>query len=422
MLRCERTHQSARASEQVSRRMVRLVSQKMAGSQKRQSDRPEEARQVGARRAELLKGDLYQQKDGEHAEERLKQHNGCGRGGCEAAKEMEDGGDQHWIAGRQKCRRTRRSAKGRAQSMACQKRLGKKTQLPMERKNHPCGRLRSTSATMARRVAKASPSIVFRWTPSHFAPRALSRPAWVSASVVLTADGRDTGRPFHNNLEQARGEALRCDPHYNTALSGSCLQQSLAGEREAAVSPSCRLQSRSGRSLSVRSLHPLLTGELHQDSALQSPRCPESLPCTARPRQLQPSPTSPAPPTSAAASPASSRRQTRNPSAQPPHRVARIDFTITGSEFEPRLRSTTPPPPSSARRGPPPPAPAHVLLPPLHAGQPSPRVYSTNRLSRRALAHTYGPFPSRAAADRYCDAVLDLFKLRRCHEDLAPNP
>ncbi len=32
----------------------------------------------------------------------------------------------------------------------------------------------------------------------------------------------------------------------------------------------------------------------------------------------------------------------------------------------------------------------------------------------------YGPFPSRLAAERYCDAVLDLFKLRRCHEDLAP--
>ncbi|HMF65730.1 MAG TPA: hypothetical protein VK608_16705, partial [Edaphobacter sp.] len=51
-----------------------------------------------------------------------------------------------------------------------------------------------------------------------------------------------------------------------------------------------------------------------------------------------------------------------------------------------------------------------------------PRVYSTNRLSKRALAQMYGPFPSRLAAERYCDAVLDLFKLRRCHEDLAPYP
>src|SRR6201991_642069 len=51
-----------------------------------------------------------------------------------------------------------------------------------------------------------------------------------------------------------------------------------------------------------------------------------------------------------------------------------------------------------------------------------PRVYSTNKLSKRGLAQTYGPFPSRLAAERYCDAVLDLFKLRRCYEDLAPYP
>jgi len=51
-----------------------------------------------------------------------------------------------------------------------------------------------------------------------------------------------------------------------------------------------------------------------------------------------------------------------------------------------------------------------------------PRVYSTNKLSRRALNDTFGPFPSRAAAERYCDAVLDLFKLRRCHEDLQVHP
>jgi excinuclease ABC subunit C len=51
-----------------------------------------------------------------------------------------------------------------------------------------------------------------------------------------------------------------------------------------------------------------------------------------------------------------------------------------------------------------------------------PRVYATNRLSKRGLAQTYGPFPSRAAAERYCDAVLDLFKLRRCHEDLQVHP
>jgi len=55
-------------------------------------------------------------------------------------------------------------------------------------------------------------------------------------------------------------------------------------------------------------------------------------------------------------------------------------------------------------------------------GHEHPRVYTTNRLSKKALEETFGPFPSRAAAERYCDAVLDLFKLRRCYEDLVVSP
>ncbi|SEG48445.1 hypothetical protein SAMN05421819_3183 [Bryocella elongata] len=51
-----------------------------------------------------------------------------------------------------------------------------------------------------------------------------------------------------------------------------------------------------------------------------------------------------------------------------------------------------------------------------------PRVYATNKLSKRSLAEFIGPYPSRAAAERHCDAVLELFKLRRCYEDLAPYP
>jgi excinuclease ABC subunit C len=54
--------------------------------------------------------------------------------------------------------------------------------------------------------------------------------------------------------------------------------------------------------------------------------------------------------------------------------------------------------------------------------QPHPRVYPTNRLSKKSLGESFGPFPSRAAAERYCDAVLDLFLLRRCYEDLEPYP
>jgi excinuclease UvrABC nuclease subunit len=104
-------------------------------------------------------------------------------------------------------------------------------------------------------------------------------------------------------------------------------------------------------------------------------------------------------------------------------RVARIEYTVTGSEFEStlvlyraaaaiygvaearrRLRLHTP------------------FFLRFTAENAFPRVYSTNRLSRRGLAHSYGPFPSRAAADRYADAVLDHFKLRRCSEELAPAP
>jgi excinuclease ABC subunit C len=104
-------------------------------------------------------------------------------------------------------------------------------------------------------------------------------------------------------------------------------------------------------------------------------------------------------------------------------RVAHIEYTVTGSEFEStltlyhaaasifgleqarrRLKLRTP----------------YFLR--FTAENAHPRVYSTNRLSKRSLANFYGPFPSRVAADRYCDAVLDLFKLRRCYEDLQPFP
>jgi excinuclease ABC subunit C len=104
-------------------------------------------------------------------------------------------------------------------------------------------------------------------------------------------------------------------------------------------------------------------------------------------------------------------------------KVARIEYTLTGSRFESslvlydataahfghaearrRLKLHTP----------------YFLR--LTIENEFPRVYATNKLSKRGLAQMYGPFPSRAAAERYCDAALDLFKLRRCHEDLQPYP
>jgi excinuclease ABC subunit C len=51
-----------------------------------------------------------------------------------------------------------------------------------------------------------------------------------------------------------------------------------------------------------------------------------------------------------------------------------------------------------------------------------PRLFATNRYVRSAAGRSFGPFPTRAAAERACDAVLDLFQLRRCVEDLHPYP
>lgn len=51
-----------------------------------------------------------------------------------------------------------------------------------------------------------------------------------------------------------------------------------------------------------------------------------------------------------------------------------------------------------------------------------PRAYATNRLTQRTLASTYGPFASRMAAERFLDDSLNFFELRRCTEDLDPDP
>ena len=58
----------------------------------------------------------------------------------------------------------------------------------------------------------------------------------------------------------------------------------------------------------------------------------------------------------------------------------------------------------------------------LTMGHEHPRVYVTNRLSRRALAESFGPFASRAAAERVAEGLGELFQLRRCHEDLVVHP
>jgi excinuclease UvrABC nuclease subunit len=57
---------------------------------------------------------------------------------------------------------------------------------------------------------------------------------------------------------------------------------------------------------------------------------------------------------------------------------------------------------------------------------PYPRITVTNRVSnrpgQREADWAYGPFQSRASAERFADEVLKLFLLRRCIDDLDPNP
>ena len=55
-------------------------------------------------------------------------------------------------------------------------------------------------------------------------------------------------------------------------------------------------------------------------------------------------------------------------------------------------------------------------------GNPYPRVVVTNRPSQREADWAFGPFPSRAAAERFSEEALKLFLLRRCTFDLSPDP
>ena len=51
-----------------------------------------------------------------------------------------------------------------------------------------------------------------------------------------------------------------------------------------------------------------------------------------------------------------------------------------------------------------------------------PRITVTHRPSQREADWAYGPFPSRAAAERFVDEALKLFLLRRCTDELEPHP
>jgi hypothetical protein len=133
-------------------------------------------------------------------------------------------------------------------------------------------------------------------------------------------------------------------------------------------------------------------------------------------------------------------------------RVHEIEFTLTGSDFDSQfllyrvLRETFPRTYSARLRI----RPAPLVK--LHLENEYPRASVTTRLGklafrssdgmrgvspvkydvssksagRDARAHNrnlyYGPFPSHSAAEKFASDALDFFKMRRCVEDLHPDP
>src|SRR5512142_3004752 len=99
--------------------------------------------------------------------------------------------------------------------------------------------------------------------------------------------------------------------------------------------------------------------------------------------------------------------------------VERIEYWLTGSKLESALlhlelaRLYFPDDVSRITRLKPP-----VFLR-LTLDNPFPRTMLTTRLGRGLF---YGPFASRAAAERFQNEMLDLFQLRRCEDNLVPAP
>jgi excinuclease ABC subunit C len=104
-------------------------------------------------------------------------------------------------------------------------------------------------------------------------------------------------------------------------------------------------------------------------------------------------------------------------------RVAEIEYTLTGSDFESRLllyRVLQKIFPEGYRQRIKLNIPALVKIGWENA---YPRAYVTRRLGKLdGKAVYYGPFFSKAAADKFLNDVLDVFKSRRCTDDLHPDP
>jgi hypothetical protein len=103
-------------------------------------------------------------------------------------------------------------------------------------------------------------------------------------------------------------------------------------------------------------------------------------------------------------------------------RVRRIAWRVTGSEFESlltqfQLLEQVFGPRALERM--------HLRAPTFVrflGGNPYPRIVVTHKPSQREADWVYGPFASRAAAERFSEEALKLFLLRRCTDDLNPDP
>jgi excinuclease UvrABC nuclease subunit len=103
-------------------------------------------------------------------------------------------------------------------------------------------------------------------------------------------------------------------------------------------------------------------------------------------------------------------------------RVRRIEWRLTGSEFESLLTQFSLLDDVYGEKA----------LERMHLRAPAfvrflgsnayPRLTVTHRPSLREADWAYGPFASRASAERFAEEALKLFLLRRCTDDLDPDP
>jgi excinuclease ABC subunit C len=104
-------------------------------------------------------------------------------------------------------------------------------------------------------------------------------------------------------------------------------------------------------------------------------------------------------------------------------RVRSIEYSPTGSDLESGfllyqiLRETFPKTYANRMRF------RFAPLVKLHLENEYPRASITTRLGRvKGRAFYYGPFQSRTAAEKFMNDSLDFFKMRRCVDDLHPDP